>query len=339
MDASALVMDTIFGWWRSQLLYIGVKAGVFDALAKKPKKAQSIAKELKLDARLSYRLLRSLSAMGLLKEQKGQSFQLTAAGELLRADHPRTLRGVALLENSPQHYAAWTHVPDILRDGKQDAFIREFGRTIWEYQTDNLEYAEVFDLAMSGYSNMESRWVVEALKGYDFSEVETLCDVGGGQGHLMSSLLVAYPKLKGIVFERPEVIEDESRLWAGKMKVARRGTYVGGDVFTGPIPKADAYFLKHMLQNFNDKECVQLLKNIVKATKPKKVPVFICEFIVPPPGEPHFAKVFDMHMMCTGTGQERSQAEYTALLKQVGGKYVETRESSGLMSVIVGELG
>jgi hypothetical protein len=339
MDASAIVMDTLFGWWRSQLLYIGVKAGVFDALAKKPKKAQSIAKELKLDATLSYRLLRSLGTLGLVKEGKDQSFQLTAAGDLLRGDHPQTLRGVALLENSPQHYALWTHVPNMLREGKQDAFAREFGVSLWDYQTQNQEYAEVFDLAMSGYSNMESRWVVEALKGYGFSDVKTLCDIGGGQGHLMSSVLAAYPKLKGIVFERPEVLEDESRLWARKMKVAKRCTYEGGDVFTGPLPVADAYLLKHMLQNFNDKQCVQIFKNIVKAVKPKKVPVFICEFVVTPPKEPHFSKIFDMHMMCTGTGRERTQAEYAALLKQAGGKYVETRASSGSMSVIVGELG
>ncbi len=332
-------MDTIFGWWRSQLLYVGVKTGVFEALAKKPKTAQGLAKELKLDETLSYRLLRSLGALGLVKEGKDQSFQITAAGELLRGDHPKSLRGVALLENCPQHYALWTHIPDMLREGKQNAPDREFGSSLWEYKTANPEYAEVFDLAMSGYSNMESRWVVEALKGYDFSDVKTLCDIGGGQGHLMCSVLAAYPKLKGIVFERPQVVEDESRLLAKKMKVAKRCTYVGGDVFTGPLPTADGYLLKHMLQNFNDKECIQIFENLLKAIGPKRVPIFICEFVVSKPKEPHFAKIFDIHMMCTGRGKERTQAEYAALLKQVGGKYVETRTSSGLMSVIVGEIG
>ncbi len=32
-DSGAKVIDLIFGRWRSQILYTGVKLGVFDALA------------------------------------------------------------------------------------------------------------------------------------------------------------------------------------------------------------------------------------------------------------------------------------------------------------------
>ena len=56
-------------------------------------------------------------------------FRLTPAGELLRADHPQTLRGVTLLEEGPEHYALWKHLSAMVKDGKQNAFIREFGRS------------------------------------------------------------------------------------------------------------------------------------------------------------------------------------------------------------------
>lgn len=36
-DTGAKVIDLIFGRWRSQILYAGVKLGVFDALAGGPR--------------------------------------------------------------------------------------------------------------------------------------------------------------------------------------------------------------------------------------------------------------------------------------------------------------
>jgi Dimerisation domain len=49
-DASAKVIDLIFGRWRSQILYAGVKLGVFDALASSPRNAVSVATALDVDA-------------------------------------------------------------------------------------------------------------------------------------------------------------------------------------------------------------------------------------------------------------------------------------------------
>jgi hypothetical protein len=49
-DAGAKVIDLIFGRWRSQILYTGVKVGVFDALASSPRSAASVASALDVDA-------------------------------------------------------------------------------------------------------------------------------------------------------------------------------------------------------------------------------------------------------------------------------------------------
>jgi Dimerisation domain len=58
-DAGAKVVDLIFGRWRSQILYTGVKLGVFDALASGPKNAISVASALGADAGMLYRLMRA----------------------------------------------------------------------------------------------------------------------------------------------------------------------------------------------------------------------------------------------------------------------------------------
>ena len=162
-------LDIIFGRWRSQILYVGVKLGVFDCVNAVPKNVSEIAKQLNLDYSLAYRLFRALGSLGLLREGVNHNFSITAQGELLRKDHPQTLRGVALLEEGEEHYALWKHLPSMIMDGKQNAFLREYGKNIFEYADSNLPYREVFNQAMSRYSSIQTAWVLDALEGHDFS--------------------------------------------------------------------------------------------------------------------------------------------------------------------------
>ena len=115
VDSQDKVFELIFGRWRSQILYTAVKTGIFDALGEKDKDATTIAQELGLDDKLSYRLFRTLSSLQLLRESENHIFSLTDAGQLLRADHPKTLRTATLLadgaralctlEASPGYYS------------------------------------------------------------------------------------------------------------------------------------------------------------------------------------------------------------------------------------------
>jgi hypothetical protein len=199
----------------------------------------------------------------------------------------------------------------------------------------NPEYAEVFDQAMSSYSSTETAWVLDALSGQDFSKLSRLCDVGGGQGHLLCSLLSKHGHMRGTLLERAEVIKNEGLLWATKMNVADRCEHVAGDMFAD-VPSADAYILKHIIHDWNDEECVRILSNIRRAA-PADAKIFVAEYIVPGPETPHFAKLFDIHMMCWGTGRERTSEEYAALLNQAGWRYVDTLfPSLGTMGVVEG---
>jgi hypothetical protein len=74
--------------------------------------------------------LRALGSLGLLREDVDRNFTITEQGELLRKDDPRTLRGIALLEEGNEHYAIWKHLPAMIIDGKQNAFLREYGKAI-----------------------------------------------------------------------------------------------------------------------------------------------------------------------------------------------------------------
>jgi predicted transcriptional regulator len=329
-------LDLIIGRWRSQILYTGVELGVFEYVSSQPKNASEIAKVLNLDYNLAYRLLRALGSLGLLREGVNRDFTITQQGEFLRKDNPKTLRGIALLEEGPEHYALWKHLPTMIKDGKQNAFPREYGQKLFEFTDSNPLYREVFNQAMSSYSSIQTAWVTDALDGYNFSNVNTVCDVGGGQGHLLCSLLVKYPHIKGTVIELDSVIKNNDLLWAEKMGVKDRCTYVGGNMFS-KVPAADAYIMKMILHDWSDDECVKILSNIYNAA-PENGTVLIAEHLVPGPEEPHFSKLFDIHMMCVATGKERTVEEYVDLLKKTGWNHADTFQSqAGLMGIIEGK--
>jgi predicted transcriptional regulator len=327
-------VDIIFGRWRSQILYTGVKLGIFDCVTSNPKDASDIAKELDLDNSLTYRLLRALASIGLLEQGQGSKFSITPQGELLRKDHPQTLRGIALLEEGPEHYAIWKHLPEMIKEGKQNAFVREYSHTIFEHARRNHEYGEVFNHAMSSYSASQTAWVLEALAGYDFSKIGHLCDIGGGHGHLVSNLLLKYPHMKGTVLELKSVTENKQLLLPPKLGVGDRCVYVDGDMFS-EVPSADAYIMKMILHDWDDNECVKILSNIHRSSR-QDVKVFIAEHLVTDPETPHFSKLFDIHMMCAASGRERTVEEFSALLERAGWKLVQIHPSSGLISVIEG---
>ena len=134
MSESDKVLDIIFGRWKSQILYTGAKLGIFDYLTTNPKEIGQIAKDLNLNETMVYRILRSIASLGFLKEEEdGLRFSITTLGILLRKAHPQTLQGVLLLEEGPDHYQIWKHLPRMIKDGQQNAFISEYGNNIFEY--------------------------------------------------------------------------------------------------------------------------------------------------------------------------------------------------------------
>ncbi|HKO64874.1 MAG TPA: methyltransferase, partial [Candidatus Nitrosocosmicus sp.] len=306
-------VDIIFGRWKSQILYTGAKLGIFDYLTSSPKEISQIAQDLNLNEAMAYRILRSIASLGFLKEEdQGRKFSITTSGELLRKDHPHTLQGVLLLEEGPEHYQIWKHLSRMIIDGKQNAFSSEYGNNIFEYAGENSKYSKVFNDAMSSYSAMHTAMVLEALKEYDFSDISHICEIGGGQGHLLSHLQSKYNHLSGTILELEPVVNNQDSSWPNKMGLQERCKYVKGNMFE-QVPSADLYIMKMILHDWNDEECIKILSNIHKSASDKSK-IFIIEHVVPDPTTPHFSKLFDIHMMCATTGRERTVEEYKSIL-------------------------
>ena len=162
------MFDLIFGRWRSQILHAGAALGVFDQLSDKSTSATTVAEAINADPAMLYRLMRALGSIGLLIETDENEFRLTEAGALLREDHPHSLRATALLEEGREHYAIWKHLVDMVRDGRQNGFVREFDTKGFDYARANPSYGLIFNKAMSSMSSLTPDWTISALASESF---------------------------------------------------------------------------------------------------------------------------------------------------------------------------
>jgi len=314
--------DLVEGLWSGQVLHAAAEVGLFDRLDEEPTAAETLAATFDLDPDATYRLLRALAHFGVLSEDDSRRFALTPVGQFFRADHPRSVRPGLMLFHSPEWIRAMTQLPDILREGGPDGFVREYGRGIFDYMSDAPEFARAFDECMTAMSHRHAEAVLGVLEGDDVSQFDRVCDVGGGQGYLCCRLLAQYPDLHGTVFDRPSVVAEEPDLPA-ELGVSDRCEYVGGDMFES-VPEADAYVLKWILHDWSDEECVDILATI-REDAPADARLFVVEAVVPGPEQSHFSKQLDVAMLAHMGGRERTRDEYATLLSRAGWTIAEER--------------
>jgi len=315
------------GHWVSQMVYAFVKNNMPDAFEGKPQSAEAIATkcELRLDA--TYRLLRALSTIGILKQQEDspEIFELTEVGGFLTQSHPLSMADKVLLEAGSEHVLMWTHLSEYLRTGEQ-APSKIFGLdNYFDLFESRPGYVEIFSKAMSCYTNDEIQ-MIQGMETLDFSGIETMVDIGGAFGVNLLAILDKYPQMKGVLYDLDTVVKS--------VKSTKQMDVVGGDFFTSVPKNHDAYFLKHILHDWNDEMCLKILGNIVDVMKPD-AKIFIGEFgPVPGPNEPHLSKFFDLHMMICLNGKERTMNEWENLLKRVNLKVAALHTSFGPLSII-----
>ena len=167
-----------------------------------PKDGANLARSTNTNAQSLSRVLRLLAANEVLREVATDRFALAPMGELLRTDAEASQRPYAILTMELE-YPAWGQLIHAVSTG-QPGFPRAFGQPQWEYLAGNPEAAAVFDAAMVGLTRWQAQAVVAA---YDFYACRNVVDLGGGHGTLLAAVLGANPAARGVLFDRPQVME------------------------------------------------------------------------------------------------------------------------------------
>ena len=173
---------------------------------------------------------------------------------------------------------------------------------------------------------------------YDFTPFRTVVDVGGGGGALLTGILGQNPALRGTVFDLPRVADGARRRIAAA-GLGDRCEFVAGDFFQAVPAGGDAYILKHVIHDWDDRRARGILENCRRAMG-SHGKLLIVEGVYPPridqsaPGRGAAANDVNM-MVCTG-GRQRSEAEFRQLFEDAGFTLTRIVPTPAMSSIIEG---
>lgn len=305
------ILQLASGLWASRAVWAAAREKLADDIPEAGVAIDDLAARKGLLPDRLKRLLRTLSSVGVFSVSDDDVVRNTDASLLLRSGAECSLRAFVESVFGGEHYAAFGEIETILRE-PISGFEKALGAPAFDYYAAHPEAGALFAQAMSDFTGP----IDAAVSGYDFPPFETVIDVGGSLGSLARKVIAQRPGSRAIVFDLPETAARAEEGWRGAPD-ADRLSAVGGDFFKSVPEGGDLYLLKFILHDWDDGQCVQILKNIRSAMTPDAT-LCILELVLPDDGAPHPGWFMDLNMMANTDGCERTLSAYDALLSEAG---------------------
>jgi hypothetical protein len=325
-NAAPLLMAIARAYRNSQLLYVAAKLQIADLLADGPKTSDEIAELLGASPDALLRVMRGLYLLGIFEWQDNDRFALTELSKQLLSSVPNSVRpGVICL--GQEQFRAWADLLHTVMTG-EPAFQRLFGNP-FDYYDQHPETGEAFDSWMATSSRQVSAGI---LQNYEFPEVGTVVDVGGGEGVLLAGILETRPRLRGILAERGSVIE-RARSHLTTQGVIDRCRLVAGD-FRQAVPGGgDLYILRNILHDWDDSAAILILSAARRAMK-RRARLLVIQLVMPT-GKPATSAIggiveSDLMQLVYAGGRERTDPEYRKLFQAGGLEVTLTMQANGI---------
>jgi hypothetical protein len=324
------LMALTTGYQRSRALMAAAEFGIADLLRDGPRSVEQLAQATGTHAPTLYRLLRALAAVGVFDEQQDQRFALTPMSEFLRSDAAMPYGNLARFFGRDYQWAAWGALPHSVRTG-ENAAKHVLGVDVWEYRKQHPQENAIFNDAMLAVSLSSAGLEVGA---YDFGRSQTVADIGGGTGALLTVMLRKYPQVRGVLFDQPHVVADAGPVLEAA-GVADRVTIEGGSFFEKVPAGAETYVLRRILHDWLDDEAIAILR-CCRAAMSSIARVVVLESVIGPPNEDAFSKFFDLLMLVSAGGRERTEAQWRSLFEASGLRLESVTPASPNSYAIVG---
>jgi hypothetical protein len=296
-----------------QAMCAAAKLGVADLMEKGEGTTGQLAGALKVNEDMLYRLLRALAGEGVFEEYSPRTFRNSQLSRSLCEGSPGSLRPFYLFWGTEFYYRSLGEIVHSVKTG-DPAIGKVLGMNEWEYMRQNPEMAAIFENAMTSNANLTGPAVAEA---YDFGQWESIMDVGGGHGILLSNVLRRHTSLHGILADQPDVLERARLRGFLDGELAPRTSMQDCDFFSDVPSGCRAYMMKSVIHDWDDEKAQQILMNCRRAVPDNGV-LLILECELSEPNLPSAGKLIDLVMMVLAGGKERTLGEYGELLGRAG---------------------
>jgi hypothetical protein len=310
----------------ARLVNLSARLKLTDHLADRPRTAKELAHLTGTDAGALYRAMRTLASLGFFAEDAEHRFALRALGAALRSGTPS--HAAALTLGGPIVTDSFDHLLYSVQTGKS-GFEKSFGMPLFDWLAAHPEEAGLFNGTMVGFHGMEPPAIAAA---YDFSSFGTIADVGGSTGNLLTTILSKYSGPRGILFDLPHVVANASALIEHR-HLGDRVRIEKGSFFQSVPRGADAHILSHVIHDWNQEQCLTILNNCREALN-SDGRLLLVEMVLPDGDAPHPGKMLDMVMLTIPGGEERTAAEYGALLDKAGFRITRLVPTASLVTIV-----
>lgn len=285
--------------------------GIPDLVDSVPKSAEELASQIGADPQALYRLMRATASVGVLAEGPDGKFSQTPMSTVLRSNATPSLRSFAIMGGREWHARGWSQLEYCVRTGKQ-ALEKIYGAHIFDFLKQHPAEGQIFHDAMTELSMIDGPAVAEA---YDFEGIHSIVDVAGGHGFLLATILERNPHVRGMLYEVPHVVEGAAN---GPLKpLMERCTLASGDMFSSVPAGADAYVMKHIIHDWPDDLCIQLLKACRKGVN-SGGRLLVIDSVIQPGNDFSSGKFLDLQMLIFPGGCERTEKQFRDLLAAAG---------------------
>jgi O-methyltransferase domain len=299
---------------------------VADALGDTPRTVAELAADTGVDPGALRRMLRLLAAHGVFACSQ-DSVTHTAASQLLRGDHPYSMRDFVAVFGTALAAEFLGYFDYVLQTGNPAPYEVNTGGFFAFLQADP-ERGQMFDRAMSSKARLQ---IASITAAYDFSASGSVADIGGGLGHLLQAVLDVAPQATGVLFDLPPVIENAAAAASDRLSLQ------AGDFFTGPLPAADTYLIMDVIHDWDDDQAAALLSAVRKAALPQARALVIENILADVPG-PDYSKINDIVMLVATGGRQRSRGEHEKLLNSAGWRLervIPTMSDASIIEAVV----
>ena len=328
-----LLLGIATSYMLSRCVHVAAEMGIADLLNNGPRSVEELAQATGARPQPLYRLLRALAGNGIFAEDSSGRFELTPPAAWLRSTIPGSLRDAVRLAGDitgeKKWWNLWGDLQRCVMTGEPE-FDRVYKTDFYSHLAGAPEANRWWSRGVASFAAAEVNAIVHS---YDFSPFKRIVDAGGGRGALLAEILKRNPAAKGVLYDHPLIVKEPEYLAAAG--VLDRCELIGGNFLESVPAGADAYITKRILMDWDDEDCVKLLRLCRDAmTKDGRVLTVIA--VLPPGNHPHPAKIIDIFMMIQLKGRERTADEFRYLYKRAGLKLARIVDNPSTLSIVEG---
>ncbi len=308
------ILQTGLAFWPSKTLLSAIELGVFTELAGGAQPLATLMQRLRLHPRAARDFLDTLVALGFLARSGDRYSNAPETNLFLDRAKPSYLGGILEMANQ-RLYPFWGNLTEALRTGEPQNEVKGGGPGLFETLYADPARLQSFLAAMTGISHGANMTIA---RKFPWAGYKTFVDVGTAQGDLGAQIALANPHLTGTGFDLAQV-GPICVAYLAAVGVKDRVTFVAGDFFNDPLPKADVILMGHILHDWDLPTKKMLIKKAFDAV-PAGGALIVYEAIIDDDRSKNaFGLMMSLNMLIeTPGGFDYTGADCSAWMKEAG---------------------